>query len=567
MLIEMAKNELANYVDEKRRAGFSDDAIKTILQNSGFPAEGIAEAFRVAGGVQAKTAPTQPAAPAEQSAQVPAAQADSVQRVQTVLRANQEAPTQPAPRPRRTNLAAVVAIVGLLIVGGSASAYYAYQKFTAPAPAQVIGAMIQNSLTKLASADTTQSASVIVNYGHESSAATGTENPYASLFLGSGSSTFSVSINASGSFDVSDKTNRKFDEKMLITLGGMAENMTMTVGLEVRMIGSKLYAELTNVPNLGFFDPTPIEDKWIEVDAASSTPGLTVNNPFASATLSQADITSIMEALKEAFQVSKALPDESIDGVPAYHYEYALDKQGLKDFIHAVMNIMPATTTSRLAEAGADGFVDALQDGGGDLVIGKGDLFPREFSIDFSFATTTYGYSVNTQFSATSTYANINAPHDIEAPAGAESLDQALNDVAAGAYSSGKPVASDGQRLADLREVQEALELYFAACGYYPGGIVVSGRCAKFPAKISTWSALADSLTESNLGVSAVPNDPLAGATYYYGTNGDNSRYVIAAKMDGATSTAFQSYLPPSLTGLRASGLASCAKPYYCLTP
>ena len=71
----------------------------------------------------------------------------------------------------------------------------------------------------------------------------------------------------------------------------------------------------------------------------------------------------------------------------------------------------------------------------------------------------------------------------------------------------------DARRLSDLRGVQNALELYFSACGFYPGPAIPGTGCAgqtwgSSPTKWSGTGGLADVLQTSHIGVNTVPDDP-----------------------------------------------------------
>ncbi len=70
----------------------------------------------------------------------------------------------------------------------------------------------------------------------------------------------------------------------------------------------------------------------------------------------------------------------------------------------------------------------------------------------------------------------------------------------------------DARRVADLREVQNALELYYAKTGAYPVGNNVD---------VATLN-----LQNEGIGVTKIPKDPGSG-TYQYGSDGKS--YVLSA--------------------------------------
>jgi len=74
----------------------------------------------------------------------------------------------------------------------------------------------------------------------------------------------------------------------------------------------------------------------------------------------------------------------------------------------------------------------------------------------------------------------------------------------------------DARRLADLRQAQNGLELYYSKNANYP-----------FTA---AWSAVETELKNANIGVSKLANDPQAGKTYTYASNGQS--YVLMAVLE-----------------------------------
>lgn len=78
----------------------------------------------------------------------------------------------------------------------------------------------------------------------------------------------------------------------------------------------------------------------------------------------------------------------------------------------------------------------------------------------------------------------------------------------------------DARRIADIRETQNGLELYYGKFGSYPAG---------------TWNGLKKTLVDAEVGITSISDDPSGGnAHYQYGTNGQN--YVLGAKLEDANS-------------------------------
>ena len=123
----------------------------------------------------------------------------------------------------------------------------------------------------------------------------------------------------------------------------------------------------------------------------------------------------------------------------------------------------------------------------------------------------------------------------------------------------------DARRQADLRQVQNALELYYNKCGYYPGstagGKIASGGCTGWTAN-NTWEGMSTALEGSDIGTKNIPTDPSSGATgvkaYQYGSE-DGSSYVIAAYLEDINNPSFKDSPTGKINGIE------CGVPVYCI--
>lgn len=120
----------------------------------------------------------------------------------------------------------------------------------------------------------------------------------------------------------------------------------------------------------------------------------------------------------------------------------------------------------------------------------------------------------------------------------------------------------DARRIADMRETQTALELFYTKNGHYPG-VAVAGpdedaACAQAQ---TSWATLTTCLKGSKLGVNNVPNDPTSGKTYLY--NSDGTTYVLGATLDDVSNPAFNNAITVNPV---AGGTIACGTPIYCLS-
>ena len=121
----------------------------------------------------------------------------------------------------------------------------------------------------------------------------------------------------------------------------------------------------------------------------------------------------------------------------------------------------------------------------------------------------------------------------------------------------------DTRRIADLRQTQHALELYFNKCGYYPGG-AASGVCnTNNP---TSWDELRKTLADAQIGISVMANDPLPGVNYGYSVSSNRQSYILGATLENADNQALNQDYDDPLTGSGTSGFTTCSDPAYCLS-
>lgn len=106
----------------------------------------------------------------------------------------------------------------------------------------------------------------------------------------------------------------------------------------------------------------------------------------------------------------------------------------------------------------------------------------------------------------------------------------------------------DARRIADLRSIQNILELYYAKNGQYPAS--------------QNWDGLRNELINAGIGVSALPNDPLNNQTYYYGASNNQQSYVLGASLEDADHPVLRDDVDGGSSGNFG---VSCNDPVYCV--
>jgi prepilin-type N-terminal cleavage/methylation domain-containing protein len=115
----------------------------------------------------------------------------------------------------------------------------------------------------------------------------------------------------------------------------------------------------------------------------------------------------------------------------------------------------------------------------------------------------------------------------------------------------------DARRIADLRSVQNSLELYFNKENRYPAA--------------SDWGELTEALTGAGIGTNIIPNDPAAGAdtgssrSYQYATDSDGISYVLRAQLEDEDNPALIQSLKDNQLPSGVGGI-DCSVPNYCIS-
>ncbi len=103
----------------------------------------------------------------------------------------------------------------------------------------------------------------------------------------------------------------------------------------------------------------------------------------------------------------------------------------------------------------------------------------------------------------------------------------------------------DTRRIADLRQVQTGLELYFNKNGAFPDP--------------GNWTSLSTALTGAGLGINTIPKDPLSTQTYYYGVSAARDEYVLGARLEDANNSALTQDIDGTLFSI------NCTDQIYCI--
>jgi len=111
----------------------------------------------------------------------------------------------------------------------------------------------------------------------------------------------------------------------------------------------------------------------------------------------------------------------------------------------------------------------------------------------------------------------------------------------------------DSRRIADLHNVMNALELYYAKYYGYPDS--------------TNWDGLESTLVNGVIGVTRVPKDPLSpNQTYEYGVSADNQDYVLKADLE-TEDHALEDDIDGTVYGLDCGSGGADTDSFYCIRP
>jgi len=116
----------------------------------------------------------------------------------------------------------------------------------------------------------------------------------------------------------------------------------------------------------------------------------------------------------------------------------------------------------------------------------------------------------------------------------------------------------DARRIADVKQVQNASEIYYTRNLAYP---TVTGGSAS-----QRWGALTTTLTGAGLGLSQIPQDPLGSShSYDYKDCNSSQNYVIAVSLEDTGNTVLNSDIDGTSSGTCDFGGINCNDPIYCV--
>lgn len=410
----MINQQLLDYIKQQLQQGTDREKINNFLMANGWQVSDIKEAFD---SIIPSNQPVQPTSP----------NISTPQSFSTFS-------SQPQNGMSKT-LLAVILIVGVLIVGGGAFAYFNYFQ----SPEKIVQKMI-TKLTEIKSLEYSGEIKTEVNAGD----LLGGGNLLQPTQPVSNNKTSNFSVNFNGVSDTNDLNNPKGSFSFNINTDALGQE-NFTLGLEVRTIDKIVYIKLSNLPNLGFFDLTAVSNQWIKVDteALKKQFGLEkIEEQLKEAQKKQELSPEQIEKLKTAvqqhkvFKITESLAGEKIEGVDTYHYKFTIDKEEIKKLLTDISQITQDKTLTEKELADFDESFKAIELSEGEIWIGKKDFLPYKISLS-SVIKETEKSKTSGKVSFTLLFKNFNKPVQIEIPAPVKTLEEILGGLFGGLSGGG----------------------------------------------------------------------------------------------------------------------------------
>jgi len=314
---------------------------------------------------------------------------------------------------------------------------------------------------------------------------------------------FAFSISFSGDSDNTDPKNLKSTFSFKLVLKGEGEEFSIEG--ETKTIGKISYYKLTKLTfpekeipeemamiNLVI---TFLKDKWFRVDPESilnwlkkMTEGMgeplppEIEEQFRKQVQFQEEFSKKAEELlkgRKLYLIKKEFPDVKIQNKKAYHYLVSLNREEIKRLIPEMMESLGTFLGQPMGKEeikefkGEFGqFLDKMGEITGEIWIGKKDLYlykvRGEKEIDMSKLE--LGGKGKAIVKLDINFAKFNQPIEIKAPEESISIEEILDAILTpflGVMGEARSRARDARRMADLRQIQTAMEIYYSERNRY----------------------------------------------------------------------------------------------------
>ena len=179
-----------------------------------------------------------------------------------------------------------------------------------------------------------------------------------------------------------------FEAKVNAVMMNGALDYNANISAELKNFGKTLYLKLNNITDFGFYDLTPLINKWIKIDGEKYTEEM--GTDMEKEYLTQKELLKEIEEeflKRDIIKITEVLSNKKIDRITVYNYKFVLDKEELLKFLIFVEELHSKNQNEKndytgLIEKTKEG-LDILDFLEGELLIGKKDFLLYGFSYNF----------------------------------------------------------------------------------------------------------------------------------------------------------------------------------------
>lgn len=243
-----------------------------------------------------------------------------------------------------------------------------------------------------------------------------------------------IKVIINGKTDLKDDKNLQNNISIAVDAGTVPEfPEPLKLGLEIRSIGTLLFLSLTDIPNLGFFDPNTLKNRWVKIEGASESAtalldSQSINSQNLTSLLTEEKRKKLDLAIQNSsiFKWSDELTTETVNGTSAHRMKFKLDGAGIKSLVNDIWQITENTNAPASSMAAVEKFVKENELSEGELWIGKQDLLPYRMAINIVNSS---GQDTQLNVKVLINVTKYNEPLNVEAPTESVPLEQMLEQV------------------------------------------------------------------------------------------------------------------------------------------
>lgn len=323
-------------------------------------------------------------------------------------------------KPKKNFFIFLLPLLVLLLSGGVAAGYF----FVLESPENIMDQMVKR-MGNMTSAAYSMNMEI--------------QSKYVSPSYGSGTAgmpapsteTMRFTIKAKGVTD----TTQTLKPKSLMTLdfSTIYSGQRLSIGVETRTIGTDLYVQATELPDLGFMNVKSLENQWIHINADE------LNKKYGTSSLSTQKTTQLTQEQKSKIERLykkhkiikdiKRLPGEKINGVDTHHFTFSLDKKELVTFLSESLQIIdPGSSESKEITNVYAEELNKISIENTEVWIGKRDKLLYKFASQVN-AKSESTYGADTKIMLNAIFSDHNKPVRVEIPEKSSSFEDVLKNA------------------------------------------------------------------------------------------------------------------------------------------